>query len=415
MGLDSSVGRALERDRGQEEEQGRSKRGWAKAEEDRRQFYTFASPPQPFILENGEKLGPVTVAYETYGKLNQASDNAILICHALTGDSHVARHGADDPREGWWESFVGPGRAIDTNCYYVVCANVLGGCQGTTGPSSINPATGRPYAMAFPTITIRDMVRVQKELLDYLGINRLQAVIGGSMGGMQVLEWARSYPDFLEMAIPIAAPARHSPQAIALGEVGRQAIMRDPKWKNGDYYPGKGPTDGLAVARMLGMITYESEAAMITKFGRRTVDGPAAFGPRFQVERYLDYQGEKLVKRFDANSYLYLLRAMDLFDLSEGHFSLAEALRPIRARVLVVGVSSDILYPAWQQMELVEALRKAGVVAFYREIDSIYGHDAFLVEPEKMAPWVADFLNGYGKNFLAAGIWPMAGEMKEVI
>ncbi|MCL4514907.1 MAG: homoserine O-acetyltransferase [Firmicutes bacterium] len=380
-----------------------------------REFYTFAHPPERFALENGEGLGPVTVAYETYGRLNKAGDNAIVICHALTGDSHVASHGAGDTGEGWWENFVGPGRPVDTQRYFVVCANVLGGCQGATGPSSTNPATGLPYAMTFPTVTVRDMVRVQKRLLDHLGVKRLLAAIGGSMGGMQVLEWARSYPDFLEMAIPIASPARHSPQAIALGEVGRQAIMRDPKWRNGNYYPGKGPTDGLAVARMLGMITYESEAAMLTKFGRRMDVEPTVFGGSFQVERYLAYQGEKLVKRFDANSYLYLLRAMDLFDLTEGLFSLVEAVRTIKARVLVVGISSDILYPTWQQKELVEALRKAGVVAFYREVDSIYGHDAFLVEPEKMAPWIADFLGGYGKNFLAAGIWPAAGEKKEVI
>lgn len=369
---------------------------WDATTESDKQEFTFAEPPNEFVLESGEKLGPITVAYETCGALARNGQNAILIVHALTGDSHVARHSDDDPREGWWEALVGPGRAIDTDQYFVVCANVLGGCQGTTGPSSINPRTGRPYGMSFPVVTIRDMVRVQKELLDYLGVKRLVAVMGGSMGGMQALEWAVTFPDFMKGTIPIATPARQSPQAIGYNEVQRRAIMLDPTWKGGNYKPGDGPAAGLAAARMLGMITYQSEEIMRRKFGFRLSPRYAEqrfdFASKFEVESYLHYQGRKLVRRFDANTYLYLTKAMDLFDISFGRGSYEAALARIKAKVLLIGVSSDILYPAYQQKQLVKDLRAEGVDAAYEEIESPCGHDGFLIEFEKMSPIVRGFL-----------------------
>jgi len=357
-------------------------------------FFTFAQPPSAFTLDSGRKISPVTLAYETYGRLNPTRDNVILVAHALTGDSHVVAHTKDD-RKGWWEGLVGPGRALDTNRYFIVCSNVLGGCRGSTGPSSINPATGREYAMDFPVITIRDMVRAQRRLLDFLGIRKLVAVIGGSMGGMQALEWAVAYPGLAGRILNIAAPARHSPQSIAYHEVGRQAIMRDPNWCRGNYYGQRPPEEGLSLARMVGMITYQSNESMELKFGRHLEDptsSPFDFTSKFKVESYLWYQGECLVRRFDANSYLFLTRAMDLFDLGRGRGGLKRALKRIQSEVWVVGISSDILYPVEEMRELYALMRVQGVDAHYEELKSPFGHDAFLVETRQVEVLMKRFL-----------------------
>lgn len=366
-----------------------------------KQEYTFAYPPDLFALECGQKLGPITVVYETYGALNADKNNVILIDHALTGDSHIARHSIHDSRKGWWEQMVGPGLPLDPEKYFIICSNVLGGCQGTTGPSSINPNTGKPYGMDFPTVTIRDMVRVQKKLLEHLGIEHVIAVIGGSMGGMQALEWAVLYPDFMDGIFPIATPGRLYPQAIGFNYIMRRAIMLDPAWNNGDYYEtGKQPAAGLGIARMLGMMTYQSDESMRRKFGRMIGRKKEQFSIehlknpdiKFDVETYLDYQGEKLVRRFDANSYIYLSRAMDLFDLSLGYESMEQALSRIKCKVKVMGISSDILFPKHQQIELVKEMRSLGIDATYVELTSIYGHDSFLIEYEKLKPVVQQFL-----------------------
>ncbi|KKM08800.1 homoserine acetyltransferase [Clostridiales bacterium PH28_bin88] len=359
--------------------------------------YTFAGAPEGFLLESEARLSPVSVAYETYGELNSDGDNAILICHALTGDAHVAgKHSPHDRIPGWWDEMIGPGRVFDTNRYYVVCSNVLGGCYGTTGPSSINPSTGRRYGMSFPVVTIRDMVRVQWELLRYLKVNRLVSVIGGSMGGMQALEWAVTYPDFMESAIPIATSGRLSAQGIAYNQVQRLAITQDPRWNNGDYYGAGGPDAGLALARMIGTITYKSDPSWTAKFGR-TFSGKRSdyfkFDGRFEMENYLLYQGQKLVQRFDANTYLYLTKAMDLHDVGRGYESYEKALLRIRCKVLSVGISSDFLYPTPLQKELVQILRRANRDARYAELESPYGHDAFLIEFEKMSGVLSRFLS----------------------
>jgi homoserine O-acetyltransferase len=348
-------------------------------------FATVATPERPFELILGGVLREVTVAYETYGALAPARDNVVLVCHALTGDSHCAAHN-DHDEEGWWDLLVGPGRPIDTDRFFVVCANVLGGCQGTTGPASPDPATDRPYGASFPEVTIRDMVRVQKRLLEALGINRLSLVIGGSMGGAQALEWAVTYPGFADAVAALAAPGYASAQAIAYNRVGRQAVMLDPEWRGGDYYGGPGPVQGLSLARAVGMITYQSEPSMAAKFARKTRAG------QFEVENYLDYQGQCLVQRFDANSYLCLLRALDLYDLGMGHASYRAALARIEARVLVAGVTSDILYPAYQQIELVEILKSLGVRAEYAEVDSPHGHDGFLIDFDLLKPILREFV-----------------------
>ncbi|MFO7319189.1 MAG: homoserine O-acetyltransferase [Clostridia bacterium] len=355
------------------------------------QYFTYS---EPFRLESGATLPGFTLAYETYGTLSPRGDNVVLIPHALTGDSHCASHfPGDEP--GWWEGFVGPGLAIDTEQYFVICSNVLGGCQGSTGPASIDPRTGKPYGMRFPMVTIGDMVRAQRELLRHLGIERLHAVVGGSMGGMQTLEWAVAFPEMVNAIAPIATPGRSSPQSIAFNEVGRQAIMADPNWRGGDYYDGEGPDRGLALARMIGMITYQSDESMWRKFGRElmnaSVDEIYSFSTQFQVESYLHYQGKKLVERFDANSYLYLTRALDLFDLGRGRGGLRKALSRIRVPTMVVGISSDILYPTYQQKELVSILREHGVEAWYEEIDCPYGHDGFLIEAAQMTEILRDF------------------------
>lgn len=346
-------------------------------------------------LDSGARLAPVDVAYETYGELNAARSNAILVEHAFSGDAHVAGISPQTGKPGWWDNMVGPGKAFDTNKYFVICSNVLGGCRGTTGPSSINPETGCPYAMSFPVITIRDMVRLQKMLIGHFGIPRLLAVTGGSMGGMQALEWALAYPDSVVSAIPIATTARHSAQQIAFNEVGRQAIMSDPDWNEGNYYGLKPPARGLAVARMVGHITYMSDDSMREKFGRRLRDRENfgyGFDVDFEVESYLRYRGSEFVNRFDANSYLYITKAMDYFDLMNGHKSLAVAFESVTARFLVISFTSDWLYPSYQSQEIVRALRSRNVDVAYCELPSNYGHDAFLVDVAEQTDLIRGFL-----------------------
>jgi len=346
-------------------------------------------------LDCGATLSPVDVAYETYGTLNQARSNAILILHAFSGDAHAAGLSRTDGKPGWWDNMIGPGKAFDTDKYFVICSNVLGGCRGTTGPSSINPATGRPYGLSFPVITISDMVRLQKKLVDYLGLERLLAVCGGSMGGMQALEWAVAYPEAVVSAIPIATTARSSAQQIAFNEVGRQAIMADPDWNGGDYYGKKPPARGLAVARMVGHITFMSDESMRVKFGRRLRQKEEFgfdFSVDFEVESYLRYRGSQFVDRFDANSYLYLTKAMDYFDLTNGTGSLTEAFRNVRARFLVISFTSDWLYPSYQSLEIVNALRALNRDVAYCEIPSNYGHDAFLVDIAEQSEIIRGFL-----------------------
>jgi homoserine O-acetyltransferase len=355
------------------------------------QHVTFDAIP----LDCGVTLAPVDVAYETYGKLNAAKSNAILILHALSGDAHAAGVSQETGKPGWWDSMIGPGKAFDTEKYFVICSNILGGCRGTTGPSSINPETGRPYALSFPVITIRDMVRLQKMLIDHLGIERLLTVSGGSMGGMQVLEWAVSYPDMVASAIPIATTARHSAQQIAFNEVGRQAIMADPDWNQGDYYGTKPPARGLAVARMVGHITYMSDESMREKFGRRLREKEKYgfdFSIDFEVESYLRYRGTQFVDRFDANSYLYITKAMDYFDLTNGVQSLGAVMEKAKARFLVISFTSDWLYPSYQSLETVNALRSRNRDVAYCELPSNYGHDAFLVEVGEQTEIVRGFL-----------------------
>jgi homoserine O-acetyltransferase len=354
--------------------------------------YTFDSLP----LQRGGQLGPVTLAYETWGTLNAEGDNAILITHALTGNAHAHDVGRpDDPKAAWWNLLIGPGRPFDTTRYFVICSNVLGGCSGSTGPSSIDPQSGwgeRPYAMRFPLITIRDMVNAQRKLIEHLGVRQLAMVAGGSIGGQQALDWAVAYPELVQKTIVVAATAALTAQAIAFSEVQRQAIMLDPLWQGGDYAPGQGPADGLAIARMLAMITYQSEEAMEMRFARRPaqlsgIPAPAhgaELGDRFDVESYLYYQGQSLVRRFDANSYLYISRAMDLYDVSEGYPSLEAALRRIRSKALFIGIRSDFLFPAAHVRKLADQVRSLGGDSTYVELDSPHGHDAFLKEWEQM-------------------------------
>ncbi len=347
-------------------------------------------------LQSGASLGPITLAYETYGQLNQDRSNAILICHAWSGDAHVAgQHVPDDDKTGWWDDAVGPGKAFDTNKYFIVCSNTIGGCSGSTGPASINPKTGKPYALTFPIITIADMVNAQCLLMDHLGISQWLAIAGGSMGGMQALQWTVSYPQRVRSAIVLAATARLSPQTIALNEVPRQAIYADPNWNMGNYYDGPRPDAGLAVARMIGHITFLSDESMREKFGRR-LRGEGGYGysfdTEFEVESYLRYRGSSFTKRFDANSFLYLSKAMDYFDLSYGLPALADAFRKVTARFLVMSYTSDWLYPVGQSKELVRALLRSGIDATYVEIDSNYGHDAFLLEVDRLKELTRDFL-----------------------
>jgi homoserine O-acetyltransferase/O-succinyltransferase len=352
-------------------------------------IYTFDSLP----LQRGGQLGPVTVAYETWGKLNAEGNNAVLITHALTGSSHAHdTDSPDDTKVAWWNPLIGPGRFFDTSRYFVICSNVLGSCYGTTGPSSIDPNTGQPYGMHFPVITIRDMVETQRRLIEYLGVSRLHMVAGGSIGGQQALEWAVAHPQLVEKVIVVAATAALTAQAIAFSEVGRQAILADPRWQGGDYLPGQGPNAGLSIARMLAMITYQSEEGMELRFARQparkqNVSAPSGFtdmSERFDVEGYLYYQGGSLVKRFDANSYLYISRAMDLYDVSEGYPSIEDALSRLRSKALFIGIRSDFLFPAARVRWLADQARAAGSDAIYAELDSPHGHDAFLKEWKQM-------------------------------
>lgn len=356
-------------------------------------YYTFSSPSEPFALENGEKLGPVTLAYETWGRLNAARSNAVLIQHALTGDAHVAGFHPGDKAPGWWDKMVGPGKAFDTDKYFVICSNILGGCRGSTGPSSVNPETNRPYGLDFPVISIGDMVNAQEKLIDHLGIEKLLSVAGGSMGGMQVLEWMFSHPNRIKSAIPISTAMRHSPQQIAFNEVGRQAIMADPCWRDGNYYGGQPPARGLAVSRMVGHITYMSDKSMEAKFGRRLKDNrtPFKFTADFEVEGYLQYRGSSFVERFDANTYLYITKAMDYFDASRGKRP-QDVLRGLDLKVLVIAFKSDWLYPSYQSQEIVRACKTAGLDATYCEVESNYGHDAFLLEIEEETLLIKYFL-----------------------
>jgi homoserine O-acetyltransferase len=349
--------------------------------------FTFASPPNELVLESGEKLGPITLSYETYGKLNTQKSNAVLVLHALSGDAHAA--GAN----GWWDSFIGPGKGLDTNKYFVICSNIIGGCQGSTGPSSQNPNTGKPYGTDFPLVTIGDMANAQKNLIENLGIKKLLSVIGGSMGGMQVLQWMVSYPEKIQSAIPIATTMKHTPQQIAFNEVGRQAIMADSDWKGGDYYGSAIPAKGLAVARMIGHITYMSDVSMAEKFGRRIRQGkqPFKFSPEFEVEGYLQNRGDNFVKRFDANSYLYITKAIDYFNLqNDKNKTLFSGLK---AKVLVISFKSDWLYPTYQSLEIVKACKLAGVDTTYCEVNSSYGHDSFLLETKQENELVSHFLH----------------------
>jgi homoserine O-acetyltransferase len=347
-------------------------------------------------LECGRTLGPVQVAYETYGELNDQRSNAVLICHALTGDAHAAGyHSEMDRKPGWWEVMVGPGKGIDTNKYFVICSNILGGCKGTTGPSSINPETGRVWGLDFPVITIEDMVKVQRALIDYLGIDKLLTVVGGSMGGMQVLEWAVRYPERLQTAIPVATTPRLNAQSIAFDAVGRNAILADPHFHNGQYHDGPGPDRGLAIARMVAHITYLSEEGMHSKFGRelrKTEKYSYDFGSEFSVETYLDHQGRVFVDRFDANSYLYITKAVDYYDLQSRFDTLNDAFKHVDLSFLVISFSSDWLFPPKQSRQVVDALLTNNKRVSYSEVNSPYGHDAFLLEPEVLGRLIGGFL-----------------------
>lgn len=354
----------------------------------------------PFEPELGGYLPDVTLAYETWGEPNPSGDNAVLVTHALTGDSHCAGGPSEAHRRGgWWDPVVGPGRPIDTDRHFVVCSNVLGGCSGSTGPATLHPETGRPYGMRFPVVTIRDVVRAQKRLLDDLGVRRLSLVIGGSIGGQQALEWAVEYPDFVEKAVPVGATGALGPQAIGIhGEIGRRAIMNDPDWQDGDYYgTGRSPERGLALARMAGMMTYQSAVGQWERFGRAPASRPALYrelGGRFEIESYLHYQGQDLAGRFDANSYLYLTRAMDLYDAAAGYASEEEAYGRIEAEVLFVGISSDWLFPPDEVRATAERARAAGANARYRQIESNDGHDAFLKDWDGLWAAIGPFVNG---------------------
>ena len=354
--------------------------------------------PRNFVIEEGLKLqcgqvlAPITLCYEVYGTLSKNADNAILIEHALSGDAHVAGyHSPDDEKPGWWETMVGPGKTFDTNKYFIVCSNIIGGCSGSTGPSSINPKTGKRYGMDFPLVTIADMVHAQKKLMDHLKIKKWLCVAGGSMGGMQVLRWALLYPDCLVSAIPIATSSRISPQSIAFNWVGREAIMSDPAWNNGNYE--EQPDKGLAIARMLAHITYLSEESMRRKFGRK-LQFSFDFDKDFSVESYLEHQGMRFVERFDANSYLYITRAIDYFDVTDKTGGdMAKGLEKMKCKCLVVSFTSDWLFPPEQSREMVRGMLKNGLDVSYCNIESSYGHDAFLLEDDTLGRLVSNFLS----------------------
>lgn len=358
--------------------------------------FTFAEDKK-LKLQSGREFGPISVAYETYGNLNKDNSNAILILHALSGDAHVTgKYSKDDKKTGWWDVMVGPGKPFDTNKYFIICSNVLGGCSGTTGPSSVDPLTNKPYGMIFPVITIEDMVRVQHSLVKFLGIDCLYSISGGSMGGMQALKWVQMYPEMVKSVVAIATTTKLSPQGIAFNEVGRQAIISDPAWNKGDYYGKKDlPYKGLSIARMLGHITYLSEEGMTRKFGRQLSSSEKyqyEFLTEFQVESYLHYQGQRFTERFDANSYIYLTKAIDYFDLSTGYASLEEGLKMVMSKFLVLSYSSDWLFPTHQSVELVNALRKNNIDVSFCEIKADYGHDSFLLQNDLHEKLITGFL-----------------------
>lgn len=358
----------------------------------------FFTIKEKIKFESGVEFGPITVAYETYGKLNEDGTNVILVIHALTGDAHAAGyHSENDKKPGWWDSMIGPDKAFDTNKYFVVCTNILGGCSGTAGPSSINPETGKPYGLSFPVFTIEDTVHVKKKLLDFLGVKKLYAVAGGSMGGMQAMQFAISYPDYVTSTILIATTSRLSPQAIAFNAVGRNSIISDPNWNNGDYYDKENKPDrGLSNARMVGHITYLCEEAMYNKFGRKLQNKnhyDFNFDIDFQVESYLQHQGQIFVDRFDANSYLYITKAVDYFDPADKYGSLKEAFKNTDAKFLVISFDSDWLFPSSQSKEVVNTLMQLGKDVSYCEIKSPCGHDAFLLEYEVQSKIIKSFLN----------------------
>lgn len=364
----------------------------------------FLALDRKLALDGGGVLDAVEIAYETWGTLNDDASNAVLLCHAWTGDSHAAgRAGPGHPTPGWWESIVGTRAAIDTDRWFVVCSNVLGGCQGTTGPSSLDPQTGVAYGSKFPVVTIRDMVRAQARLADHLGIRRWHSVIGGSMGGMQVLEWAVTYPDRVRSIVPIASCLQASAQQIAWESIGRRAILHDPNFRGGDYYDapaGQGPHRGLSTARMVAQVTFRSDNVFNQKFGRDVVGSDqhsnAPAEQQFEVERYLEYHGDKLTRRFDANSYLLIGRAMDLHDIARGRGGLDSAIKRITAPTLSIGIASDMLYPSYQQIQIRDALVTRGVRADYVEIDSPHGHDSFLIDLDQVAPPITRFLESVG-------------------
>lgn len=358
------------------------------------QSVEFSSLP----LDSGLTLAPVTIAYETYGTLNSDRSNAVLLLHALSGDAHAAGYHPGDAKPGWWDMMIGPGRAFDTDKYFMICSNVIGGCSGSSGPGSVDPATGREYGLRFPVVTVPDMVRAQKLLLDHVGIDRLLTVSGGSMGGMQALQWVTGYPEMVSSCIPIATTHRHSPMQIAFNEVGRQAIMKDPNWRGGDYYGQTPPDSGLAVARMIGHVTYLSDESMQDKFGRRLRDKEVLgydFTLDFEVESYLKHQGEVFTRRFDANTYLYITKALDYFDLANGRGTLVEAFGDVapETRFLSIAFSSDWLYPPYQSKEIVRGLKGNGLDCTYVDIHSSFGHDAFLVETDQQTHVISHFLD----------------------
>lgn len=364
------------------------------------EYYTIN---EKIKFESGIEFGPITVAYETYGQLNDTKDNAILVVHALTGDAHAAGyHTESDKKPGWWDTLIGPNKAFDTNKYFVICTNILGGCSGTTGPSSINPETNEPYGLSFPVFTIEDTVIVQKRLLDYLGVKSLYTVAGGSMGGMQAMQFVMSYPDMVKSSILIATTSRLSPQAIAFNAVGRNSIISDPAWNNGNYYNSDiKPDRGLSNARMIGHITYLCEEAMYNKFGRKLQDKnhyDFNFDIDFQVESYLQHQGQIFVDRFDANSYLYITKAVDYFDPAEKYGSLQKAFEKSNAKYLVISFDSDWLFPSVQSKEIVNTLMQLGKDVSYCEIQSPCGHDAFLLEYEVQSKIIKSFLNDHIKG-----------------
>ncbi len=363
-----------------------------------KRYFSFAHDDKPMRLESGAGLGPVTVAYETYGKLNSKKNNAVLILHALTGDSHVAGYyRKEDAKPGWWDFMVGPGKGIDTDRYFVICSNILGSCMGSTGPLSINPETGEPYGVEFPFVTIGDMVAAQKKLVEHLGVKRLHSVVGGSIGGMQAMAWGVRYPEMVNSAILLATTTKHSALSIAFNEVARQSIMADPKWNAGNYHKGKKPDIGLGLARMIGHITYLSDESMRQKFGRKLqnkTDFSFNFDADFQIESYLRYQGKKFVERFDANAFLYITKAADYFDLERqyGNGSAVNAFSRARSRFLVVSFTSDWLYPTYQSKAMVKAMKKNSLNVSFCEIEARWGHDAFLIPNERLTAVIKGFI-----------------------